>query len=377
MSKNESVIIFPYDSHFAPILRSKGFIDSYKNIYLSSLLGWGLCGKDGGYADAGQDVNIIVENKFEEYFNMVDTIIFVNPDNYIELERTIYPRMISAINAGKNIICLINIDEKLTEIEERCREKNVRLEYYKGNKIAYPSHNSKRREGLLHINIPIISVIGISENTHKFSLQLQLKEHFESMGYKAVLVGSRSYCEFLGFESFPSFMSENNISEAEKIYYFNKYIKSIETEKNPDIIIIGVPGGILPYNNLIDNNFGITAFEVFQAVVPDASILSIFHEMYSQEYFEALSQVVKYRFGFEIDAFNIANRQIDWVEMENAKPDRVRYATLSTDFMDMRMAECKMLTDKPLYNVQNEGDALNLAQAIVDKLAGNETGIVF
>jgi peptide maturation system protein (TIGR04066 family) len=376
--KKENIIVYPYDSHFAPILRYKSFIEGYNRIYLSSILGWGLCGKDAGYADGGSNLNLLVDNKFEEYFNICEKVIFVEPDNIIDYNKLIYPKIFAAIDSGKDIVCLLRLNEKLIEIEEYCKKKNVSFQNYRKCNIKWKNlySNFKREYGLLDIYTPIISIIGISENTHKFSIQLELKSKLELLGYKVSIVRSRSYCEFLGFYSFPSFMYDNNISEIEKVYLFNRYIKDIEVVEKPDVIILGIPGGIIPFNNQIETNFGITAFEIFQSVIPDVSILSIFHEMYTSQNLDMFFNTIKYRFGVEIDAINIANRQIDWVEMINGKPKNVRYITLNQDFLSKRILDCSALTNIPIYNILSGNDALNMANMLIDKLAECESAII-
>jgi len=378
MSKKENVIVFPYDSHFTPLLRYKNFSDSYNVVCLSSFPGWGLCGKDAGYADGGCEINLIVENRFEECFEICNTVIFTESDNYIEHE-SVVNKMFTAVEAGKNVISLIQLGGRLEEIETHCKNRNVYFKYYRKNKSNHHYLQSKigKEGGLLEINTPIIAVIGISENTHKFALQLELKNHLNTVGYNALLVGSRPYCEFLGYNSFPEFMSDSSISESDKIYLLNRYIKEIEMEEKPDVIIIGVPGGIIPYNNRISNNFGITAFEVFQSVMPDLSVLSIFHEIYMPEYFKFISDVVKHRFGFNIDVLNIANRQIDHIEMASSNPEKIKYVTLNSKFIDKRILECKALTDIPMYNVLNNTDSYNLIETLIDKLAETENVLTF
>jgi peptide maturation system protein (TIGR04066 family) len=126
----------------------------------------------------------------------------------------------------------------------------------------------------LDIDTPVIFVLGTGERTNKFEIQLALRENMMKMGYKASQVGTREYCELLGFHSFPRFMFGNGISEISKIASFNRFIKSLERDECPDVIIIGVPRGIMPFNNRLPNGYGILAYEVSQAVTPDSTVYS-------------------------------------------------------------------------------------------------------
>lgn len=373
----ENVLIYPYDKQFTPILRYSNFINTYNKITISSLIGWGLCDKDAGYADGGSNINIIVENKFDEYLHDCDTVIFTEPDNFIDYEKSIYPKIYSAIQSGKKIINLLNLHDKFNDIKEYCNNKNVEFINYRNEVNVDGISIIDKAIGILEINTPVISIVGVSENTNKYSLQLQTKMQLENMGYAISHIGSRAYCEINNSHSFPSFMFNNSISETDKIYLFNRFVNNIELKEKPDVIIIGVPGGIIPHNNVINNNFGITAFEVFQAITADALVVSVFHELYTSEFFESLSKTTKYRFGLDIDIMNITNRQIDWPQMYSTKSPVITYATLNSDYMNERIAQIKTITDIPIYNILNPNDSYNIVQILINKLCEDIPLVVF
>ncbi|WP_025692363.1 TIGR04066 family peptide maturation system protein [Paenibacillus zanthoxyli] len=376
----ESVLIYPYDSQFTPLLRHKGFVDNYDKIQLSSLPGWGLCGKDASYADGGEFIGLTVSQEFDEILSEADTVIFAEADNPYHLEKMIYPKIFSAIEAGKNIVTLIQVDEKADEIKKKCERKGVRFTNYRENSLDHTDFldqmKSEFKKEIVDSRIPILAVIGLAEHTNKFQLQLDLKATIENMGYKVSMVGSRAYCELLGFHSFPAFMKEV-ISESDKILCYNRYIKRIELTEKPDLIIVAVPGGFMRYNNKIINDFGITAYEIFQAIVPDAVVLSLFHEKYTVDYLDGIIKSVKYKLGLEIDAFNISNRQIDWVEMTNSQPDVISTLTLNPEFMKKSIEECKALSQIPVFNILEKGDAERITNLIIDKLSEIEMAVNF
>ena len=79
------------------------------------------------------------------------------------------------------------------------------------------------------------------------------------------MIGSKNFSKIFDCYQFPTFMFRN-ISEREKILAFQGYIRNIEKDEEPDIIIIGVPGGMMPFNEKFPGNFGITLYEVMLAV---------------------------------------------------------------------------------------------------------------
>jgi hypothetical protein len=49
---------------------------------------------------------------------------------------------------------------------------------------------------------------------------------------------------------------------------------------------------------------------ISQAVIPDFSVVSVYYEDYETKYFDMLSKSIRYKLGFEVDCFNIANNQL-------------------------------------------------------------------
>ncbi len=133
-------------------------------------------------------------------------------------------------------------------IEEVCKYKgNIFIQYPLNKNYEICSYVDKLE--IQEIKTPVIFVMGVGENAHKFEIQLSVRENLFNMGYKVSQVGSRNYCEMFNFHSFPEFMYSNMYSETEKIKLFNNFIKNIENQENPDVIIIGIPGTIMRINN--------------------------------------------------------------------------------------------------------------------------------
>ncbi|WP_310552013.1 TIGR04066 family peptide maturation system protein [Paenibacillus glufosinatiresistens] len=378
----DRVLVFPYDLQFTPLLRQKSFVDRYASIRLCSLPGWGLCERDAGYADGGEPLNLEVEQDFEGVLGEVDAVIFADADNRYHFEEMIYPKILAAIAAKKKIVTLLPLGEKLEEIRIKCDENEVMFRSYVHGPEQEPvadyiaQMRQEERKDIMDSRTPILAVIGLAEHTGKFQLQLALKASFEKLGYKISVIGSRSYCEFLGFHSFPSFM-KSAMSETDKVLCFNRYIKEIEAKEQPDLIMVAVPGGFMRYNNKIINDFGITAYEVFQAVVPDAVVLSLFHEKYNADFINELLQSTKYKLGLEVDALHLSNRQIDWVEMTNSKPDCISTLTINPEYLKKTVEECSAQSPIPVINLMEEGDEERLAGLIVDKLSEAEMAVQF
>ncbi|EPR11661.1 TIGR04066 family peptide maturation system protein [Ruminiclostridium papyrosolvens] len=366
--ENKKVLIYPYDSGFTPILRHRQFLVGYEIVSLVSPGGWGLKGRDSGDADKSGHTGLNVTADFDEALELCDIVMIVDSEKHLDFQKYIMPKVFTAAEHGKDITVTAQLrDEDLKTISQKCKEAGVGFKY-----LNYPENHKKfptitvENEFLYNINTPVVFVLGIGERTSKFEIQLSLREKFLSEGYKVSQIGTRGYCELLGFHSFPEFMFNGTLPETNKIVFFNHLIKKIENDEQPDVIIIGIPGGIMPFNNNLTNRFGILAYEVSQALPSDSAIFSCHYAEYDNNYFKGLSDLVKYRLGFEVGCYNISNVMFDWV---NSKQENKNiYTTLDSTYIDEKLNLYSKM-EIPVFNVQNTDSAGNMSEHIISKLA--------
>ncbi len=368
MERNERLLIYPYNMEFTPVLRHRALLTEYDISCLVSPNGWGFTGKDAGIADRGPDIGILVSSDFDKSLDLCDTVMIIESHLPFDFEKYIYNKIKLAVSYKKNIICSLKLDrEAIKEISSMCNCEGVYFKYFDETQNVLPEEIVIENESIEEIDTPIILVTGIAERTNKFEIQLTLREIIQKSGYRISQVGSRSYCEMLGFHPFPSLMYGNAISDVNKVLMFNRFIKKIEKTEEPDIIIIGVPGGIMPFNREFTNKFGLFAFEISQAVVPDVVIASLLYEDYKPEGFDTYTNLIKYRLGLEVDFLNIANVQFDW---KRANQEHVKsYISLDYKFIDEK--KVKYSSNKvPVFNILNKDDSDNIAKLTIEKLTG-------
>lgn len=363
MKSKYKTMIYPFDVEAMPLIRHNNLIDNYDIVHAVCPSGWGYNGKDACSADSGKPTGIIVDRDFDKALERCDTVFFINSSTKIDFDKFVYPKIIKAAENSKNIICTIKLESKaINEISKICNDKNTSWKYFEN---TCNSVKAATIEKIYKINTPIIFVTGIAERTHKFEIQLNLKENLKETGYKVSQIGTRHYCELMGFHSFPKFMYSKSISEPEKVILFNHYIKNIEIKETPDIIIIGVPGGTMPFSYEFTNGFGILAYEVSQAVLPDAVVLSTLYNDYTSEYFELISKSYRYKFGYDVDCYNIGNLFVDFTASN--REEELKYLTLDCQFINEKKKRHSSL-DTPVYNILDTDDVQSMSKFLVDKL---------
>lgn len=361
----KKAMIYPVDREAIPLLRYNHLLESFDIIYAVSPKGWGFNGKDYGTIDGGKPINKEITTDFDSGLDICQCVIFTESDRRLNFENIILPKIKLAIEHNKDIVCTLDIPQNFKEeIELLCKVKGVKFEYYQ-RKVK---DNFKKidKEYVYDINVPIMGILGTTERTGKFNIQLALREKFINEGYKVAQIGTNHYSELLGFHSFPSFMMNNNISESNKIMLFNHYVKKIELEEEPDIILIGIPGGVMTYNNNYTNRFGILAFEICNAVQFDSTVISTLYNDYNEEYFVNMYKALKYKLGIEIDAFNLTPLKGDFETLDIM--NRFSYLTLSSDFIDKKI-KCFNNEDFKVCNILNDKNKEELSNYLIDKLA--------
>jgi peptide maturation system protein (TIGR04066 family) len=373
----EKVIVYPYSAQFTPILRNKELIEDYEIAALVSPYGWGLVGRDAAWADGGAPIGIDVSDSFDETLEACDTVLLAESIYKLDYFNIIRPNIEKAVKAGKNIICTIQFeDDMYNDIQKLCKDNNVDIKYFnalkKSSKIAdfrqfidFPME--KQYYQLYNVETPVIFVAGMGERTNKFDIQLTLRSNLQKLGYKVGQIGSRSYCEILDFHSMPGFMYDSRVSDFHKIVLFNWFVKRIENTENPDVIIIGIPDGIMPLNRTFTGHFGVISYIISQAVPADALVLSTLFGLYKGDYFERMLQPIRYKLGCNITCFNLSNMNFDTVT--SSEKSKEFYTTVDYKFVDEKIKTYTGLST-PVYNVLNADSASDMTNYIVNMLSG-------
>lgn len=172
-----------------------------------------------------------------------DTILLIDEPDYIGK----YNEIIDYALERKRTVY---VQDSIYKILDNIRKAHV-INLITEKKVTSHAWNNEANE----IKIPVIAVMALGENSNKFYLQLMLYEAFQKFNYRIMLIGSSDLSTFFGARNIPAFLFQNE-SFTRKILYFNQYLrKQIEME-NPDLVIIGCPGGIIPKNRYIHNYFG-------------------------------------------------------------------------------------------------------------------------
>lgn len=244
--------------------------------------------------------NDLVEGKI--HFDDFDTFCIIDkvPD-----DNELYNIVEFMCSNGKNIICIE--EEYLSRIAEICEKYHVELLQNNYETIETPEKSWNDCSEILNIDVPIVVVMGIGQNVQKFNLQLYLRDRFIDKGYKISQIGTKKISGLFGFHSLPDFLFNNEYSDVDKVYAFNRVIKDISSQEKPDVILLGIPDSLLALNNKHRFSFGLYAYEILNAIQPDFVITSLMaNEGYNDNFYFEISEMAKYKYNVNIDAYFIS-----------------------------------------------------------------------
>lgn len=351
------VMIYPFTEEMIPIVMHNSLINSMEITSLVSLKGNGIL--DDEYIV--DERTIVVSENFESELEKCEYICLgkLTDIKYgsIYNERTqeiIISRIKKAVNYGKKIIFFNNLYSNSQELKKFI-PKDQQLEIINKSDVI-PQY----KDCIYNINTPVIFICSLLEGLNKFDVQLSLREKLLNDGYKILQVGSRQICELFEFYSYPEFMYSKDIEEKDKVLMFNNFIKKIEVENNPDIIILGIPGGVMPFSAQSVGDFGITMYEITQAVIPDCTVLCLPYGKYNTEDIAYYENIIKKKFNIDVDYFNLVPKII--LEDTTERKGQPMYLTLDQDLVEKKIQE---INKDNIFSLSKKSDVETLVEKII------------
>jgi len=308
--------IYPFARDSFPVIEHMElFSDIFTIDALVSPNGWGLKNTLFEYRNKNLTKFLEVKSSFAEVeadFNTIFVPDFDATERFTDI-------VIENVSAILSKVCKVIWRARITDGQAKklitaCALAGCELDIKMGAEVPDSSlvldHDLMDGE-LYEFGVPIVAVVGSWQNTDKFKVSIALRQKLLENGYRVSQIGSRNYCELLGFHSFPGFMFNAEIGEAMKVLCFNRYVKQILVAEKPDILLITMPGAFESYNAKITNGFGILPYLAFKAVTVDFLLFTLFYSYLGNNYFKVISDSCKYKFGCEVDCFHMANTFID------------------------------------------------------------------
>ena len=274
MNSNVNVMIYPYKKDYSELVYYYTEVLNQTIVLISGCF----------YEEMGPNINMF--QNFSQGLENSETVIFT----YSSLEEIDYNNIESAVCGKKKIIVSNKIYNFLPTSLSRYVSKTFgyNLSNYKEDPFA----------NLFRMNIPIIGISGMGSNAEKTLTQIELSRFFESCGYKVCNIASKEYASLIGMNPLPSYLFENQNSVEEKVIGLNRYIYSICQHENYDVIVITVPGGIIPLNPFSYGDIGVMNFIFSNALRFDINILNIYAQNTNKKFINEIKKICMWKYAY-------------------------------------------------------------------------------
>jgi peptide maturation system protein (TIGR04066 family) len=159
------------------------------------------------------------------------------------------------------------------------------------------------------IDVPVVAILGLGENCSKFECQLLTRNVFQSAGYRADCLCANPAGQLLGMTPLPSFLYDPKLSFSHKIENFNQYVFEYVREKNPDVLIVDCPGGLLPLGDFVSNYYGELPLVISNALSIDVGLVCVyFSSHWGLANAQSLSEYCKVKFSIPVGGFCLARQ---------------------------------------------------------------------
>lgn len=349
----KKLTIYPYNHDAKTIIDNRS---SLKNYELTSVISLREDANLMRKEDAASSLKYGVD--YDSMIDCSDSLLLC--DNIQNFGLSIYKKKAEeAVMNHKEVILSQTLFQKL-ELEKSLHDH---VHVLRGN---FDTGNINDSE-IYDINVPVIGIIGMGENTDKFDIQIAVRKLFESYGYNVLSFASNPLGAMLGMEILPSELFEKEISFTEKIIKLNHMIYLASEKQRPDIIIIGFPGGALPFNEYEHNYFSEIPTIIANSVQCDIGIFSVYYQRaYNNDFFTDLANLAVTKYNVPITCFNLSRQQYHF----NSETKEVLFRFLSDDFLNENKPEMNDATFPHFSLIQNDYDEI-MRKHLIDPLQQN------
>lgn len=352
----EKLMIYPYSKAYEPYVNNAEVLEGYTISALVSPRGWGY---EGDIVVDGQDNKYIVSADFTEKLDDCTCVWFVADDRQEMPKELLREKLQEVVKHGKRILYTRYGDDYYEEMKQL-----IPIELYIEKKTKLETMLNLSKDRTYDIDTPVIVVAGLGQDTDKLAVQFILMQKFRRKGYTAIVISSRQEGDWKGIYGMPGFVFDHSASETEKIIKLNHYVKQIEIREKPDVLLVGVPGAVLPLDGINHNEFGILAYEISFAVPCDAAVICMPYQSQFNGDFSQLAEDMQKRFGFQVEGIHMAAVVQDAQEFYAER--KLSYVSIEQKVIDRKVSE---IHGDSVWNIRNEQGAEKAVSRLIDTLS--------
>ena len=360
------LVIYPYSPSCFPLCKFFPIFQSrYETIDLVSPVGLGFVGHDAGFAVNRPDLGIVVHGDISKALDEADALLV--PFGDLKNDPVFYDSfnvMCQAAKQGKTIFCAPRLThsqyKKLNLVASSLHygfhEKSYRAEYITTN-MYKPS-------------VPVVFVHNLTLEADSFEVTLALAQRFRRDGVRVSVIGARPEYNFLGMNGSSLLMNffygnQRIDSVPQCIKAFHHYLRTIELNQHPDVILINIPGAAISTQNYYYSETGVYLYLMSQIVRPDYAVVCMPYADLTVNAFQTIHKELKAKFGCGLDLVHYSNRVLHAEQARHTEKEQTLYLP---EQEIIQKTKTLRETGLPLYSVLMEEEKELLYQGLLNKL---------
>ena len=284
------------------------------------------------------DSLIKVKEELEEY--VIETVGCFKEDQRYLTERYPEIKIVCSYEEGlkdaDSLLLNEELEGQMKDAAEKCKEYAIaQKKEILQEKDTFEAIEDLRGYQLKTMEVPVLAILGSGEQCSKFESTSIIVRRIRERGYRVLAISGNVYAKVNKMEKIPDYFFSNTVDLETKIMNFNRYVTELCEKQNPDIIVIEIPGGILPIAKMEYFHFGELAIVITEALEIDAAAYNLYENVATLEqkeletYLETLSAHCFYKYRIQISFFAVSSQHLK----ANKEEKKIDFLYLPEKFM--------------------------------------------
>ncbi len=310
----KKLAIYPFSRDMLDfVVWSKRFTDEYEITGLYAPSGLGLSDMDAAYGQNRGDTGMLVSRDLERMYAESDALLIPTGNLQDVMNCRVIHVLETAAQRHLPVLCAIELGDERKRIEKVFSDAETSIRFLTDEKAPIDDprcdlYAATNTFGLYETHATVIMVGGLYADCCDREAALALVDGFRRAEHKAtaILAGDESF--LLGLYPYPGSFFSKELEAEQKAVALNRYLHRIDQLESPDVIIVQMLGGLMPFNNRFPEGFGIKPFIAARGILPDFLVMGTLYMAYAYDLMESLKPVLQNRFGGTLLCSYMSNR---------------------------------------------------------------------
>lgn len=160
--------------------------------------------------------------------------------------------------------------------------------------------------------LPVMAVFGMGENCSKLETILLSLKVLREHGLKVLLVGANPLLSLFGGYILPEYLFSRELSLESKVYKISRDLYMLQKDIEYDILLIEIPGGIVPVGEFNNNHFSEIPLTIANALKIDIGILNTYVPCQKDNKTEFFKHFCAYKYNIPLELVFMSRQKVEF-----------------------------------------------------------------